>query len=568
MADVIEYTLIKKSKYTDVPSSYGALHKYLAVKRKSKSDDDAPPAPTSPLRTPSAVSDNVSSSSVFQSLNQSHHMSPTAITNHFHDMNMDNASILLSVADSVPFSTSHSNDLKSSSFSHACNVNNSLADNNNLNESRVTSNNNNNYDINNTSKRSAHSFLDDVPIVIDDDDAVVQLAPVRVSLTAQVADLTKKFVILLLSDVKDSDEKLCLKLNTRHNAKVTQNLALMKFFETNTELDDVAIYDLFCSCNFFKSLSCAMYIPFLLEDQYNIVGDGYCFYRTLFMLLLRQESGFVLPAEQLSIFDKQLKTADNDGDQLRIHFQHFFTRIEELFPDINAKAKVAAASCTFSNLSTYLDERFWGGTDSVPFLDFVCTAFSYTRDEAASLTGCWAKMYCSSIPGMVNGRESLNVQTVGDAYSLHDILMVVMRPHNWLLHKNVHFFLGDHPSVEVLLESFANNLSSILSQLRLRVTVAKGENSATTFTDVYDRMVSGNSTTEDISWLIQAQQLLECQLSQQNYVFGGIDDEDSSSAPTNKSTNKPPRECFLATPFGATQEQKIYISTINNTVSV
>ncbi len=307
-----------------------------------------------------------------------------------------------------------------------------------------------------------------------------------------------------------------------------------------------------------------MLIPFKLEDQYNIVGDGYCFYRALFMLLLREASGFTLSAAELKDLDTMLKRTGEDGDKLRTQFQAFYTRIEQLFPDAKAKAKVAAAGCTFSNLSTYLDERFWGGSDSVPFLDYLCTSFSYNKAESTHLTGVWAKMFCSSIPGLVNGRDTLDYNDVGSAYSLYDVFMVVMRPHNWLLHKQVHFFVADHPAVEVMLKSFSQNVSSILSELRLRLAAAKGEDAQTSFTEVYDRMVNGTSTVGDVSWLHNAQHSLERQLTEQNFVFGSEGDEDVTPTPPPSSSRQ--LETFLTTPFGATQEQKIYISTINNTV--
>jgi hypothetical protein len=325
------------------------------------------------------------------------------------------------------------------------------------------------------------------------------------------------------------------------------------------------LYDVFCTSPYFKSLSCVMLIPFSLEDQYNIIGDGYCFYRSLFILSLRDESGHRLSAEELKAFDLMLKSSGEEGDKLRTQFQDFLTRLEDLFPDPKAKAKVAAASCTFTNLKTYLDERFWGGSDSVPFLDFACTAFSYSKEESLHLTGCWAKMYCSSVPGMVNGRDTVNYNDVGSAYSLSDVLAVVMRPHNWLLHKQVHFFIADHPSVETHLKAFSAQMSSILSELRLRLAASKGEDSDVTFTEVYNRMVSGSSTPEDVVWLAATTNSLERQLTEQNFLFGEEDEEDVVAPPV---TAPKKIETFLATPFGATQEQKIYISTINNTVCI
>jgi hypothetical protein len=258
-----------------------------------------------------------------------------------------------------------------------------------------------------------------------------------------------------------------------------------------------------------------------------------------------------------------LKDVTVDGSDLREKFQLFFARLETLFPDKLAKTKAATAGCTFSHLSTYLDQRFWGGNDSVPFLDFACTAFSHNRDESTTLSGCWAKMFCSSIFGLVNGRDTLNFNSVGDAYSLHDVIMVLMRPHNWLIHKQVHFFVGDHPSVDEFLRLFSMCLSSMLKEVRMRVVAAKGEDSVMTFTEVYDRLDQGVSSIADVQWLDNTRRALERQLADKDFVFG--DPDAPPSPPTSPSVGKH-KDAFLATPFGATQEQKIYISTINNTV--
>lgn len=563
MSDVIEYSLIKKSMYTDSPASYGALHKYLEKRKLTQiTTTTSQSSSNKKHKNNDDVSKNSNSEDNEIIINPS-----TTITNESNNPSpLSQQQLLLSVIDLTGSSTA---------------TQLATIDNNNVNKNLFQdSEYQDSPGCQSRSEKSTptpaastrspgvrgkSSSITNENVEIFDDTPPNSNKPNNMPhMTEKVVTKgIKDFLQMLLSDVKSSDNNLFLKLNTRHNIRKTSNLSFMKFIETNVHLDDVAFYDTFCSSPYFATLSCVLFIPFDLNDQFNVIGDGYCYYRSLFMLLLREQSGFNLTADQLRELDGLLKAVGENGELLRAQFLDFFSRIEQLFPDKTAKAKAAAAGCTFSHLSTYLDQRFWGGSDSVPFLDYNCTAFSHNKEENATLRGCWAKMFSSSVPGLVNGRETLDFNTVGDAYSLHDILQVLMRPHNWLLHKQVHFFLGDHPDVQTFLKSFAGNLSTMIIAIRERVIASKREHPSTNFSDVYDRMVQGTSSVEDVLWLSEMKTTLEKQLTDINVVY-----EEDTHAETVSST--PPvkqMECFLATPFGATQEQKIYISTINNTVS-
>jgi hypothetical protein len=529
MRSVIAYTLIKKNVYNNCPESYGALDKFLTEKS---------------LKT---VAVAVVSSPVVEKVDViSAAMSVLAVegavvanTSNVNQVDKDDQLLLLSVAElcnSTPTS----------------NLNKQLFPFTGCDEAPSAS------------ITGMHSK--DSPIVIDNaDDFVPQVGSGTSRTLVDIATKSyRQFLELLLSDVRGSDDHLALKFNTKHNVRNVKNLELLKFLETNHDLDESAFYDVFCDSPYFKSMSSGMFVPFELEAQYNIRGDGYCFYRGIFMLLLREKSGYVLTAEDLCRMDQLLKAVDEaSSDNLRVEFQEFFQHIEELFPDILAKSKAATAGCTFANLGTYLNERFWGGSDSVPFLDFSCTAFSYSREEKSSLKGCWAKMFCSSIPGIVHGRDSVDYATVGNAYSLYDILVVLMRPHNWLLHKQVHFFVANHPNVETFLDSFSVCLRKLLNQLRSRLAASKPDVILGDFTAIYDRIVNGTCVEADVIFLTQSFDILKNHLTNGHFVFG-TDAEVDTSTPMRSEK----KECFLQTPFGATPAQKIYISTINNTVFI
>jgi hypothetical protein len=537
MKSIIEYSLIKKSVYLNCPANYGALHQYLTARNTVVPVAIGATTTTTPT-TPITIADveavitTISHNETSSPLNRSDVVAEVGIADNNDQL------LLLSVAELLSNSTPASNHNKQLFPS---------TDDDHLSSTPVMHN------------------RDSPIIVIDGADLLTPAVDTTRSLVDNVTKCYKQFMELFLSDVHGFDEHLAMKFNIKHNVRNSSNLAILKFLHDHRDLKESEFYDLFCTSPFFKTMSCGMFIPLLLEDQYNIRGDGYCFYRAIFMLLMREKSGFVLTVEELCHMDQLLNAVgESSADSLRAEFLAFFQHLEELFPDQHAKCKAATAGCTFANLGgTYLSEKFWGGSDSVPFLDFPCTAFAYSRDEKSFLKGCWAKMFCSSIPGLVNGRDTLDFATVGNAYSLYDVLVVLMRPHNWLLHKQVHFFIADHPSVETFLDSFSVCLRKMLNELRSRLLVVSNiENPMFNFTQVFDRILNGTCIDSDVSSLTQSFDTLTTHLAKGNFVFGACDEES-----TSKSL-EPKKECFLQTPFGATQAQKIYISTINNTVTV
>jgi hypothetical protein len=540
MTSIIKYTLIKKTMYQNCPESYGALHKYLTEKAPK-----AVVAAVSAVVVPSEVAPVVLSVAAADGLNVGNHI-VEAVGDHYGNVtqlemaDQENQLLLLSVA-ALSNATPALNHPNKQLFPPIDGGIDSPSPSPMVGVQNINS-----------------------PIVIDNADELTGVRTPR-TLIDEVTTTLKQFLELFFSDVGGADGHLALKLNTKNNVRNTQNLSILKFLEEHHELDESELYELFCDSSFFKSMSCGMFIPFELEAQYNIRGDGYCFYRAIFMLLLREKGGYKLTAEELCQMDQLLKAVgDASSDSLRAEFQHFFQHIEELFPDSHAKSKAATAGCTFASLGTYLNERFWGGSDSVPFLDYSCTAFSYSREEKSSLKGCWAKMFCTSIPGLVHGRDTLDFATVGNAYSLYDVLVVLMRPHNWLLHKQVHYFVADHPTVGVFLDSFSFCLRRMLNELRSRITASKTGGGGWDFTTIYKRIVDGTSNASDLLSITEALDSLKSHLTNGHFVIEATDTEEEASATPQKTEKK---DCFLETPFGATQAQKIYISTINNTVS-
>lgn len=516
MSDIIQYKLVSKSMYIETPENYGALHKYLEKKKNSAS---AKKSVVAILDATEERIEEVNSHTVPVDVEIEEEGTSSNNTVSHHTLGCESSSTPSTVVNKQLFPTT----------------------------------------IDKSSDKSRQKKVEEI-IVIDEADQSTA-TPVILSVLAQTTQCYRQLLELLLSDVKGQTESLFLKFNAKHNVRNVRNLQLIKFVETFHYLDEDAMFDMFCESSYFKSLSTTMFIPFKQADQFSIKGDGYCFYRAIFMLWLRFKSGYQLSSEALSEIDNKLKSVgSSSNNDLRTQFQDFFNKIEILFPDPNARSKVATAKYTFIHLKTYLDERFWGGSDSVPFLDYPCTAFSHNKSET-SLPGCWAKMYCSSLPGLLNGRETVNADTVGAAYNLNDIQTVLMNEHNWLLHKKVHFFVADHPSVEEFSTSFKECVIMMLREIRERLLAMKGSDSDWTFAEIYDRIVDGKSEAHDSILLINAKNSLVAKLNTSNVIL----EEDRDEAVSQQSFHK--RDIYIpATLQGASPAEKQYILELNDEV--
>jgi hypothetical protein len=164
----------------------------------------------------------------------------------------------------------------------------------------------------------------------------------------------------------------------------------------------------------------------------------------------------------------------------------------------------------------------------------------------------------------MNGRDTLDYNSVGDAYSLSDAFQVLECQHNWLLHKKVHFFIAEHPSEDVFMSSFKRCLNTMLRELRVRLAQATiGADASWTIGEVYDRMVDGVSVEEDIVLLNEAKLVLENNLQSSNVTMG---QEFEEEARVLHSAQK--KQTYVPTPQGASPAEKQYFSTLNDEVSL
>jgi hypothetical protein len=380
----------------------------------------------------------------------------------------------------------------------------------------------------------------------------------------RTATALKAFLKDIFSNVSGQTSDMCLRLQQLNGGKMKTMLAFVKFLDENKDSTDEELLKNFMDTpQFTKTITCCLLIPFLDEDRYNIVPDGYCFYRALFQLLLRAYNDvFDLSASDMKEQDKDINLSEGGGRRQAFH--KFFEDLDKLVPECFGKSRVLNAQITFFNLKSHLDETFWGILDAVAFVDFPCSGFSYFKDK--TLPGYWAKYRCSSIFGLDDGRESVVEDNVGHAPSVAEIAQVLQHKPNFIFHKINHFFVSDHPTQSCMWYSFETCLTQMLCEMRRRFsvsisTVSNGDSMS--FSHIFDRNVANLSTTADEQFVRAANVVLKNDLATSQVVLVPDIDEVSRTTPSpihrSKRLFSPPSQFGDSQDVYASLEQSVIL---------
>jgi hypothetical protein len=360
-------------------------------------------------------------------------------------------------------------------------------------------------------KRRDASFDFDVTYGVDHSDE--DESPESSHDNFRTASAMKAYLKELLSGVNGETPEMVLRLQHVNSTKLKGLLSLLKFLDDNQDLGDDVLFEKFMADQeFTKLLTCSFLIPFQDNDRYNIVPDGYCFYRALFQLLTRARSDdFGSSASEMRQRDESINLCEGGGR--REAFHQFFTELEELLPECYGKSRVINAQITFFNLKSYLDEAFWGILDAVAFVDFPCSGFSYYKDK--TLQGYWAKYRCSSVFGLINGRDSVVEDSVGCSPSLADVALLLSQEPNFIMHKINHYFVSNHPSQLIFESAFAACVKQMLKELIRRMNVSRpplrgdaDNGDCVSFAGAYSRCEEGTSGKDDERFVRDALVLL------------------------------------------------------------
>jgi hypothetical protein len=354
-----------------------------------------------------------------------------------------------------------------------------------------------------TPRKKTVAFSVDTEYSVDFSDSEVEVGglhdPAVVQDSFRTATALKAFLKELFSGVSGQTSDMCLRLQQLNGGKMKGMLSFVKFLDENKDSTEDELFKNFMEePEFNKNITCCLLVPFLDDDRYNIVPDGYCFYRALFQLLLRAHDDlFDLSAADMKDQDADINLSEKGGRRQAFH--KFFEDLDKLLPECFGKSRVLNAQITFFNLKSHLDEAFWGILDAVAFVNFPCSGFSYCKDK--SLPGYWAKYRCSSIFGLDGGRDSVVEENVGHTPSVAEISQVLKHKPNYIFHKINHFFVSDHLSQECMWFAFVTCLKQMLCEMRRRFFVAlsavSSDDESLSFSHIFDRNVANLSTTQD-----------------------------------------------------------------------
>jgi hypothetical protein len=383
-------------------------------------------------------------------------------------------------------------------------------------------------------------------------------------LTESVKFHMKELLKILYAGVIGGNNHMCLKLTAINNSRDSDMLSFMAFLDSNKEKSIEQLNINFSESIYFKKFKSSFFIPSKQGDRNNITGDGYCFYRAIYILFLRSQDGaYDLTADEMKILDLGLRHIEND---IRQGFYDFFDTLNNCLPEEYGKSRVLQSRFLFFHImNCSLDPRFWGVLDAVAYLPFDVTAFGEHDDQ--SLGARWSKYYCSSIFGNKDGC-TVDAGSVGTSPTIAEIFMILSSHPNYVLFKSNHFFVTEHCTrlemqnsfdfcVEKFLEELRNRFGVILEGLKKRNETHS--TSDLSWTDICDRMATGSNTQTDVDTIRDATEILVNDLQNKQVVLEEEAEKLRASSTVNKKT------LVDKAPAGASEDQK-RLFTLNTKV--
>jgi hypothetical protein len=362
----------------------------------------------------------------------------------------------------------------------------------------------------------------------------------------------KELLKILYAGVTGQNNHMCLKLTAINNSRDPDLLSFMAFLELNKDKSVEQMGINFFESIYFKKFKSSFFIPTKHGDRCNITGDGYCFYRAIYILFLRsQDSAYDMTAADMKELDLGLRHIEND---IRQGFYDFFDVLNNCLPEEYGKSRVLQSRFLFFHImNCSLDPRFWGVLDAVAYLPFDVTGFGEHDDQI--LGARWAKFYCSSIFGNKIGAK-VDSGSVGTSPTIADIYTILSCHPNYVMFSSNHFFVAEHRTRLEMQNSFDQCVERILEELRNRFTVIsdglkrnENELGSVCWADICDRMMLGANTQVDVEVIRNATEFLVNDLQNKQVVL----EEEAEKLRASSVNRKAPAE---KAPAGASEDQK------------
>eukprot|EP01034_Spumella_vulgaris_P022321 gene22321-28439_t len=259
----------------------------------------------------------------------------------------------------------------------------------------------------------------------------------------------------ILTGLFVENNTLALEIDCKSKRQFRQHrLELLRFLLTHSQTEDLdAVLLLFSENeNIYDLLNCLFYVKVDGLDGTVITGDGYCFYRALYQLFKREQSGYVRTAQEMKKSDKKCNNKAELGSAEHAEFVSFVGQLSQLLKDdkhsVDAPVDQLAPfkfhrDCEL--LSVLLKKRpgvglgsnQWGCQSAVPLLNFnvsslqvlpssptTSTEKHLVSDDLVATTR-WTRFQSSSIP-----TKRPASSTCKSALSFQDLDMIAAAPFN------------------------------------------------------------------------------------------------------------------------------------------
>lgn len=280
---------------------------------------------------------------------------------------------------------------------------------------------------------------------------------------------------LLMMQLRASCDTLCIHLHHKFKSGKTDlvlRLRFLQFLVSHRDLPPQEIGILFSDSQFYDLFTCVMFTKAVRANTTNIRSDGYCFYRSIYQLYLRELSQYERTVDIMAVDDKLCNTTDHKGEShssfldfmadFSSHIKPENSKIKKMFPVKHFK--LVANQRVLPKLlkkkpGLALPLPLWGNQADVYMLKFNVTGWELI-DENQNSALHLAENDCQWMR-----YKNCSADSTFDALKLPLVDRLCSIVPNFVCFKDNHFFVVESPSVQ----DFAESISDVKIKLMERI---------------------------------------------------------------------------------------------------
>jgi len=279
---------------------------------------------------------------------------------------------------------------------------------------------------------------------------------------------------VLLLDLHASCDDLCVHLHYRYKSGRNEMIARLRFLQfllSHRDLPPLEVMNLFALSDMYGMFSCVMWLKAVRADAANIRSDGYCFYRSMYQLYLREQSQYDRTVDAMAA-DDGLCNANPVGSNKNSAFQAFMNDlpglikaesplIKKTFPVQHYKLisdQLVLRKLLMKHPGQSISERLYGNQADVYMMKFNVAGWELMSNEAfpyrpADCTDRWMRyINCSA-------------DTTYNTLTLEMVDKLCKITPNFVCFHNKHFFVPESPTKE----KFAESIDTVKTALMARI---------------------------------------------------------------------------------------------------